>query len=109
MNGNGISEYRFAQNPAEKIFIEEWLSLNKVCKTVEYLMSDHISERRAVSPEEMAITNRIIQWLGSPCGQAFLNDVSKRTKVENCQLRCCRESASEAMKEKSRFSFWARQ
>ena len=74
---NGISKYRFDNNPAERAFVEEWKETNSHSHILEYLLSDKINERTEVTQREMAIATNVIQWLGSPSGQAFIGRVSK--------------------------------
>lgn len=79
---NGFSEYRFNLNPAEKIIAEEWVKNNEYFATTKYLLSDTVNKKTSVSPIIEADINTVIQWLGSPCGQAFLKDVKERCKKE---------------------------
>ena len=84
---NGISRYRFEQNPAERIFVEEFLEQDKWSNTLEYLLSSYPNIRQDVTDEQRAVAMTIIQWIGSPCGQSFLQVVAERCKKEGCKLR----------------------
>jgi putative RNA 2'-phosphotransferase len=84
---NGISRYRFEQNPAERIFVEEFLEQDKWSNTLEYILSSYSNIRQDVTDEQRAVAMTIIQWMGSPCGQLFLQVVAERCKKEGCKLR----------------------
>ncbi len=84
---DGISRYRFEQNPAERIFVEEFIEQDKWGNTLEYLLSSYPNLRQDVSDEQRAVAMTIIQWMGSPCGQSFLEIVAERCKKEGCKLR----------------------
>jgi putative RNA 2'-phosphotransferase len=84
---DGISRYRFDQNPAERIFVEEFIEQDKCCYTLEYLLSPTANVRKDVTDEQRAVAMTIIQWMGSPCGQSFLEVVAERCQKEGCKLR----------------------
>ena len=79
---NGVAKYRFDQNPKEETFVKEWGFYKKSSHLLEYLLSSKINEPQEYSQRDNVVANRIVQWLGSPCGQAFLKDVEKRHKTE---------------------------
>lgn len=66
----GLHTYRFRDNPEEKRFAAAWTKNN----VLPWLLGPG---DRKVDPskrdEEVAAT--VVQWLGSPVGQAFLNDL----------------------------------
>ncbi len=70
----GISDHRLAFNPLEQRFAENWQEL---CKRgqLEYMLSSRVNERMPVEDKDQKVANTIIQWLGTPVGQAFLEDV----------------------------------
>lgn len=73
----GLSSNRIHANPLEQVFAEHW---QEECEngTLEYLLSGDRNQREAVVLKTQIATNTVIQWLGSPEGQAFLIDVFKR-------------------------------
>jgi hypothetical protein len=75
---DGIAAYRFEKNPMEKAFVDEWESLNKACRTLEYILSDEPNKAKSVGTRDRQVAMIIIQWLGSPCGQGFLRDVQEK-------------------------------
>lgn len=79
---------RLAYNPEEKAFAEAWDAINRGptetgVRTLDYLlMSDGISSREPTA-EERTLAATLIQWLGSPCGQFFLNELGyKKAKPD---------------------------
>ena len=72
--------YRFMTNPQERVFFDKWCEYNDTSKgmtysTLEYILADkpnHPAGECTARDEEIAAT--VIQWLGSPVGQQFLND-----------------------------------
>lgn len=79
----GISSHRLKDNPQEKRFAVAW---RNICKsTLPYLLEERPAHRGyppAVSDRDHVVAATIIQWLGSPVGQAFLADLGyvKRPK-----------------------------
>ena len=71
----GRYEYRLKDNPMEQRFAEEWKKQETVGHTLEYLLSSRINEREAVDEHDQEVAATVIQWLGSPVGLAFLEDV----------------------------------
>jgi hypothetical protein len=74
MKYKGVATHRFDQNPIEKEFAEAWDRQNVVGNTLEYLMGDG-TRRGVVSERDEIVAATVIQWLGSPVGQAFLRDL----------------------------------
>ena len=74
MKNKGLNQYRFKENPLEKAYAEQWEKDNKECRTLEYLLlANHPNGEVTDRDREVAAT--VIQWLGSPCGQSFVEDV----------------------------------
>ena len=73
--------HRFAQNPCERIAAYRWSQLNRKpgIGTLDYIMGDG-QEAGHVSDRDHLVAATVIQWLGSPVGQAFVRDL-----VENFQ------------------------
>ena len=82
----GNARQRLAYNPEEKLFAEAWDAINRGpteigVRTLDYLlMADGISSREPTA-EERTLAATIIQWLGSPCGQFFLNELGYKKVV----------------------------
>ena len=77
---DGVAAYRFDKNPMEKAFVDEWKALNKCCDTLEYILSNNANTRQSVGRRDRQVAMRVIQWLGSPCGQGFLRDIKEKTE-----------------------------
>lgn len=80
MKHQGISPYRFKDNPLERAFAEAWDEHNSRGKysTLQYLMSPDCSGGNPpteCSDRDRLVAATVIQWLGSPVGQDFLMDV----------------------------------
>jgi hypothetical protein len=84
----GRSTHRYKDNPMEKAFAAAWQKENdtsrpgKKYSLMEYLFAENGEEcgspRADLSKRDWEVANTVIQWLGSPVGQAFLRDVLKR-------------------------------
>jgi len=70
----GLHEYRFKTNPLEERFAEKWAEQNELGNTLEYILSSTVNEREPVAEREKVVVATMMQWLGSPVGQAFLED-----------------------------------
>jgi len=78
----GLSAYRFGSNPQEQHMAEKWAEFldkgiaNGRPDTLDYLLHkgdqsrvDHCSDR------DRKVANTVIQWLATPVGSSFLEDV----------------------------------
>lgn len=74
----GIYDYRLVNNPLEKVYSEHWEKLaEEYLKTLLYGPNkDSENERNLERDAVVAAT--IIQWLGSPVGQGFLEEVREK-------------------------------
>ena len=81
MKNKGLHLYRFRDNPEDKRFAQACEKHDKDGKTLEYLLCEgdqrHLPE---VSPRERTIAATVIQWLGSPVGQNFLDSLGYEKK-----------------------------
>lgn len=76
MTIKGLHTYRYADNPEEQRFAEAWEQQNKYGRILEYLLSTHkYNHPVSVTEREESIAATVVQWLGSPVGQAFLFDL----------------------------------
>lgn len=77
MKNEGRALYRLAQNPMEQKFHDAWLEENRGDPDghlLEYLMGDG-TKRGEVSDRDAMVAATVIQWLGSPVGQRFVEGV----------------------------------
>ena len=72
----GFSKYRFEGNPMEKKYAEKWIESNKYGSTLEYLLStNNTLAYSTITDRDKYVAGKLIQWLGSPVGSAFIRDV----------------------------------
>ncbi len=74
----GVNSHRYKNNPQELKFAEVWQKLNTrgSSKNLDYILSRD-NNLFYVSERDQEVANSIIQWLGSPCGQGFLESVKE--------------------------------
>lgn len=77
----GKNVHRFDQNPLEKVFAKRWQELCEYGQ-IEYLLSGPINQRLPITDKEQIAANTVVQWLGSPVGQAFLCTVVRTKEAE---------------------------
>jgi hypothetical protein len=67
-------------NLLERIFAEEWASLNQGSRcTLEYMLADEVNKPRGeVSQRDATVAATVIQWLGTDVGQCFLRTVLEK-------------------------------
>lgn len=88
----GINAQRFDREPLEKLFAEEWDKRNTTehgrTPTLPYLL-DPFNQHcpGEVFDEEYQKAAAIIQWLGSPVGQGFIEDVIQKAKDKKIPMR----------------------
>ena len=73
-----FKEHRFESNPQEKIFVDEFIKEHGFyANDIDLIVFGHPSNSMApkdyLSDREKDIVVSVIQWLGSPVGQGFLN------------------------------------
>lgn len=81
----GLHEYRFASNPEERKFADAWAAQQASGHTIHYLLdprSGQSGRPLEASDRDQAVAATVIQWLGSPVGQAFLRDLGYERKVK---------------------------
>ena len=80
----GRSPHRYKDNPLEKAFALAWQEANSnptgpglVRGTLAYLMDDNNRGTPVppLSERDWDVANTVVQWLGSPVGQGFLEHV----------------------------------
>ena len=88
MKNKGMHQYRFKQNPMEEIFAKAWEERDTDPSgradgrgTLDYLLAENPNEPRGeVSDRDRIVAATVIQWLGSPVGQYFLDEINERRK-----------------------------
>ena len=79
MKNKGKSQYRFKDNPVERIFAEVWEERNTHGKILDYLLAeDNNRPCGEVTDRDRMVAATVIQWLGSSVGDNFLGDVAIR-------------------------------
>lgn len=66
---------RLSQNPLEAAFLKTWND-PRFDLTLDYIASDRPNECGVVSDRDREIAATVIQWLGSPVGQCFLEEAT---------------------------------
>lgn len=78
MKNLGFNVRRFRDNPEEKRIAEAWERINVTSSILEYLLDRrqvHTGRPPAVGDIERTSVATVIQWLGSPVGQAWLREL----------------------------------
>jgi hypothetical protein len=71
----GLHAIRLQRNPHEQKFAETWQEQCEDGRQLEYMLSPRPNERHPVSKRDQEVANTVIQWLGTPVGQCFLEEV----------------------------------
>lgn len=83
MLNRGLSTHRFRDNPEEQLFAEAWDAHNNSSTRgyLAYLLTTG-DQRFPVEPTERdrQVAATVIQWLGSPVGRGFLEDLGYTKK-----------------------------
>lgn len=76
----GSSAHRTANNPEEKRFAEAWTQSNRFGNTLAHLLNEKGWGRHSPEPtkRDRFVAATVVQWLGSPVGQAFLHQLGYR-------------------------------
>jgi hypothetical protein len=77
----GMSFNRTKREPLERALAIAWQESQERSHTLEYLLSGGANRRVDVSDRDHLVAATIIQWLGSPVGQAFLEDAKKKVRT----------------------------
>lgn len=88
----GLNTHRFGDNPIEEIFAKLWeeenvKQLGKPNGLLEYLISSRVNEAEPVTAREAQVAATIIQWLGSPVGQSFLQIAEEKKKLKEASQK----------------------
>lgn len=82
MKHKGLHTHRLSQNPLEKKFAKAWELHNNINQNgynvLDYMLAeDNNRPQGEVKKRDRVVAATVIQWLGSPVGQNFLNEVLK--------------------------------
>jgi hypothetical protein len=79
----GLQPHRFKDNPEEKRFADAWASTCRLGSTLAYLLhtGDQIGRPPEPSDRDHVVAATVVQWLGSPVGQAWLRDLGYERSV----------------------------
>lgn len=74
----GLNPYRFRDNPEELAFAKKW---EEMCDRghLEWLLGKG-EQAQDVTERDAQIAATVIQWLGSPVGRGFLDDLGYQKK-----------------------------
>ena len=79
----GYSSHRLNSNPTERIFAGKWKEINTEGRdTLAWILNTFSQpsgrqEKGFVSERDMRVAASVIQWLGSPVGQSWLQEVQE--------------------------------
>ncbi len=74
-----VNMHRLADNPLEAKLLQRWRKMQGQSHTLEYIMSGPLNERAHLTERDMEVAATVIQWLGSPAGQYFVNEALDRS------------------------------
>ena len=98
----GLKTYRFKHNPLEEAFAREWQDQNDRlgAATLDYILDDRFDNNRPdeANERDRVVANTVIQWLGTPVGQSFLERVLCTEQASN--FRSMLAESCERMKRK---------
>lgn len=81
----GLHPHRFKDNPEERRFADAWASTCTLGSTLDYLLweGDQHGRPPEASDRDHAVAATVIQWLGSPVGQRWLEELGYRRSLAN--------------------------
>ena len=89
MKNKGLHQYRFKDNPLEKHFAEAWNTENNRSEgrgVLDYLLAKNCNYPAGeASDRDREVAATVIQWLGSPVGQSFLENCKNSFKDKEFQ------------------------
>ena len=91
MKNKGLSQHRFKDNPLEEAFAMAWEKANTNFYGklngrgyLDYLLAkDNNRPEGEVTPRDREVAATVIQWLGSPVGQIFVEEVLAARELSN--------------------------
>lgn len=86
MKNKGKSQYRFKDGLVERILAETWDEKNSSKHSqplLDYLLAEDNNRPMGEATErDRMVAATVIQWLGSPVGEGFLEEVAARIRKE---------------------------
>lgn len=82
-------EYRFKDNPLEKVFADKWEQINTRPNNrchLEDLMGDGAKPGQ-ITQRDALVAARVVQWLGTHVGECFLADILSRPEAKDLRKR----------------------
>jgi hypothetical protein len=84
----GMSPHRYKDNVLEELYAQEWQVENDKPlsrPTLDYLMdkTNQGNPNPPLTKREQLVANTVIQWLGSPVGQHFVERVMNKLRDVN--------------------------
>jgi hypothetical protein len=99
----GLRTDRLRGGLAERIYAEEWAKkntrsswINHGCTALELILTPAGKLPRPVSQRDATIAATVIQWLGTNCGHAFLQETEQRIEDERQRLAWEQRERAEA-------------
>jgi hypothetical protein len=92
MKNKGLHQYRLEQNPNEEVFAKTWeeRNISKITKnidgrsTLDFLLAINSNEPNGeVTSRDRKVAATVIQWLGSPVGQGFIQECQEIINQNN--------------------------
>ena len=82
----GTNQHRLNQNMLEKVFADEWREMNsregRGYGTLEYIMAEKPNYPNGeVTQRDAIVAASVVQWLGSPVGQSFIETVLHKASL----------------------------
>lgn len=78
----GLHTYRFGSNPVEKKAADLWQQYNDMPNggddLLDWLLGNGSKPAHDVSDRDRQVAATLMQWLGSPVGQGFIEELRKR-------------------------------
>lgn len=74
MAHEGKNIHRLSREPLERKFHDEWKHMHEYGNTIGYILGDN-NEQAVLTERDETVAATVIQWLGSPVGQGFLETV----------------------------------
>ncbi len=73
MKHEGLATHRLSSNPLEAAFAEAWAKMAP--QTLGYLLCGQDKNTHEYSQRDATVAATIIQWIGSPVGSSFVQEV----------------------------------
>lgn len=78
MKHTGLSTHRLASNPLEAAYAAAWEK--QAPHTLGWLLSGPVNENGDYTQRDATVAATMIQWLGSPVGSSFVQEVLEKAE-----------------------------